>query len=100
MRKFIIRILILLVIVGASYAAYRLYEQIPQRQETIATTKVRQGDVVVRSFARGELRAVRTATLTAPNLFGTVQVTKLATLGALAREFLYQFLPLDIAVHH
>ncbi len=86
MRKFIIRILILLVIVGASYAAYRLYEQIPQRQETIATTKVRQGDVVVRSFARGELRAVRTATLTAPNLFGTVQVTKLATLGALARE--------------
>ena len=73
-------------IVGASYAAYRLYEQLPQRQETLATTKVRQGDVVVRSFARGELRAVRTATLTAPNLFGTVQVTKLATLGSLARE--------------
>ena len=86
MRKFIVRIIILLVIVGASYAAYRLYEQLPQRQETLATTKVRQGDVVVRSFARGELRAVRTATLTAPNLFGTVQVTKLAALGSLARE--------------
>ena len=86
MRKFLIRITILLVVVGAGYAAFRLYEQLPQRQETIATAKVRKGDVVVRSFARGELRAVRTATLTAPNLFGTVQVTKLATLGALARE--------------
>ena len=86
MRKFLIRITILLVVVGAGYAAFRLYEQLPQRQETIATAKVRKGDVVVRSFARGELRAVRTATLTAPNLFGTVQVTKLATLGSLARE--------------
>lgn len=86
MRKLLIRITILLVVVGAGYAAFRLYEQLPQRQETIATAKVRKGDVVVRSFARGELRAVRTATLTAPNLFGTVQVTKLATLGALARE--------------
>ena len=37
-------------------------------------------------FTRGELRAVRSATLTAPNLFGTVQVTRLAPLGALARE--------------
>jgi HlyD family secretion protein len=86
MRKTLIRSIILLVLVGASYAAYRVYQSLPQREETIATTKVKQGDVVVRSFARGELRAVRSATLTAPNLFGTVQVTKLATLGALARE--------------
>ncbi|MFO0283759.1 MAG: HlyD family efflux transporter periplasmic adaptor subunit [Acidobacteriota bacterium] len=86
MRKFIIRLIILLVLVGASYAAYRVYQALPQRQESIATAKVKQGDVVVRSFARGELRAVRSATLTAPNLFGTVQVTKLATLGSLARE--------------
>jgi HlyD family secretion protein len=86
MRKTLIRSIILLVLVGASYAAYRVYQSLPQREETIATTKVKQGDVVVRSFARGELRAVRSATLTAPNLFGTVQVTKLATLGSLARE--------------
>ncbi|MRR10388.1 HlyD family efflux transporter periplasmic adaptor subunit, partial [bacterium] len=32
------------------------------------------------------MRPVRSATLTAPNLFGTVQVTKLAPLGALARD--------------
>ncbi len=86
MKKLIIRSVILLVLVGAGYAAFRVYQQLPQKQETIATAKVKQGDVVVRSFARGELRAVRSATLTAPNLFGTVQVTRLATLGALARE--------------
>ena len=86
MRKIIIRLIILLVLVGASYAAFRVYQALPQRSETLATAKVKQGDVIVRSFARGELRAVRSATLTAPNLFGTVQVTKLATLGALARE--------------
>jgi hypothetical protein len=42
--------------------------------------------VVVRSYARGELRAMRSVTLTAPNLFGTVQVTRLAPLGSFARE--------------
>jgi len=86
MRKLILRLLILFVLVGAGYAAYRVYQALPQREEAFATAKVKQGDVVVRSFARGELRAVRSATLTAPNLFGTVQVTKLATLGAMARE--------------
>lgn len=86
MRKLIFRLMILLVLVGAGYAAFRVYQALPQRTETFATAKVKQSDVIVRSFARGELRAVRSATLTAPNLFGTVQVTKLATLGALARE--------------
>ena len=38
------------------------------------------------AITRGELRAVRSATLTAPNLFGTVQVTRHGTLGAFARE--------------
>lgn len=86
MRKILIRLIILLVLVGAGYAAFLVYKQLPQPQDTIATIAVRQGDVVVRSYTRGELRAVRSATLTAPNLFGTVQVTKLAALGSLARE--------------
>lgn len=79
--------MVVAVVGGAAWAGYTLVRAIPQtRQATIPTTKVRQGDVIVRSFARGELRAVRSATLTAPNLFGTVQVTRLAPLGALARE--------------
>jgi biotin carboxyl carrier protein len=41
---------------------------------------------VIRAYSRGELRAVRSATLSAPNLFGTVQVTKIAPLGSLAHD--------------
>jgi biotin carboxyl carrier protein len=83
----LIRALLLLALVGGlGYGGYKLFESLPQRQQQVATTAVKQGDVIVRSYARGELRAVRSATLTAPNLFGTVQVTKLAALGAFARE--------------
>lgn len=86
MKKLLIRLIILVVVVGAAWASYRFVQQLPQRQSQVATTKVRQGDIVVKTFARGELRAVRSATLTAPNLFGTVQVTKLAEIGSFARE--------------
>lgn len=47
---------------------------------------MRKSDVIIRAYARGELRAVRSVTLSAPNLFGTVQVTRLAPVGALAKE--------------
>lgn len=87
MKKVIIRLVILSIVLGAAYGAYKYIPQITaERQQTIATAKVQQGEVVVRTFARGELRAVRSATLTAPNLFGTVQVTKLAEIGSFARE--------------
>src|SRR4051794_11938655 len=86
MKKLIFRLVILAVIAGAGYGGYQLFQSMPQRQQQIATTKVRRGDVVVRAYSRGELRAVRSTTLVAPNLFGTVQVTQLASLGSFARE--------------
>lgn len=87
MKTWIIRIVLLGTLTGGGYAAYTAFQAMTQqRQMQIATAKVRQGDVIVRSFTRGELRAVRSVTLTAPNLFGTVQVTDLAALGAFARE--------------
>jgi multidrug resistance efflux pump len=87
MKKVIIRLVIVGALGAAAYGGYSAYKQIPQKQQSqFPTTKVRQGDVIVRTFARGELRAVRSATLTAPNLFGTVQVTRLAALGAFAKE--------------
>src|SRR5882672_11103842 len=86
MKKVILRLLLLLLVLGAAYGGYRYFEHMPQKQVPVATSKVRRGDVIVRAFSRGELRAVRTATLTAPNLFSTVQVTKLAPLGSLAKE--------------
>lgn len=86
MKKILIRVLLLAVVAGAAWYGYRLFQSMPQRQQQVATTKVRRGDVIVRSFTRGEVRAVRSATLIAPNLFGTVQVTRLAELGSFARE--------------
>ncbi|HYO82759.1 MAG TPA: efflux RND transporter periplasmic adaptor subunit, partial [Bryobacteraceae bacterium] len=86
MKKLVIRLIILAVVAGAAYGGYTLFQQMPQRQQQIASTKVRRGDVVVRTYTRGELRAVRSATLIAPNLFGTVQVTRMASLGSLSRE--------------
>lgn len=86
MKKFIFRLVILLVLAGGAFGTYKLFQQMPQRQQQVPFTRVRRGDVVVRSYSRGELRAVRSVTLAAPNLFGTVQVTRLAALGAFARE--------------
>lgn len=86
MKKILIQIVILAVVVGSAWYGYRMFQAMPQRQQQVATTKVRRGDVIVRSFTRGEVRAVRSVTLVAPNLFGTVQVTELAELGSFARE--------------
>jgi biotin carboxyl carrier protein len=73
-------------VLAAGWGGYRPFQQMPQRQLQVPTTRVRKGDVIVRSYSRGELRAVRSVSLTAPNLFGTVQVTRLAPLGSFARE--------------
>ena len=86
MKKAIYRILALAILAGGGWYGYRWYKQLPSHQEQIATAKVQRGDVVIRAFSRGELRAVRSVTLVAPNLNGTVQVTRLAPVGSLAHE--------------
>lgn len=93
MKKLFVRILVLAVVAAGAWGIYRLFQQLPQRAERVPTTVVRQSDIVVRTFSRGELQAVRSATLTAPNLFGTVQVMRLAPLGSLARtgDLIVQF---------
>ncbi len=86
MKKVIIRVVLVALLASGIWGGYRLYKQLPARQSQVASTRVRRGDVVVRSYSRGELRATRSATLIAPNLFGTVQVTRLAPLGSFAHE--------------
>jgi HlyD family secretion protein len=87
LKKIFVRVTVVAVLGTAGWGAWRLYSRMPQRtQQQIPTARVRQGDVVVRTFSRAELRAVRSTTLVAPNLFGTVQITKLAPLGSFARE--------------
>ncbi len=76
----------LALVAGGAWYGYRFYKSMPERQDLIPTAKVQRGDVVIRAYSRGELKPVRTLTLTAPNLFGTVQVTDLAPVGSLAKE--------------
>src|ERR1700681_4247077 len=85
LKKIIIRVILAVILLGGAWRGYTFIQDLPRTQQQIATTKVRRGDVVVRSFARGDRRATRSATLIAPNLFGTVQVTRLAPLGSFAR---------------
>jgi multidrug resistance efflux pump len=86
MKKAITRLVVLAVLAGGGWYGYKWYKSLPSKQEQFATTKVQRGDVVIRAYSRGELRAVRSVTLTAPNLNGTVQVTRLAPIGSLAKE--------------
>jgi multidrug resistance efflux pump len=74
------------IVAAGGWYGFRYYKSMPERQDLIPTAKVQRGDVVIRAYSRGELRAARTVTLTAPNLFGTVQVTDLAPMGSLAKE--------------
>ncbi len=86
MKKVLFRLVGLAVLAGAGWGGYTFFKQLPERQEQIPTAKVQRSDVVIRAYARGELRAVRSVTLNAPNLFGTVQTTRLAPMGSLAKE--------------
>jgi multidrug efflux pump subunit AcrA (membrane-fusion protein) len=86
MKKIIVRVLAVVVVLAAGWGAYRFIASFSEQKETVPVTAVRQSDVVIRSYTRGELQAVRSETLYAPNLFGTVQITQLAPLGSFARE--------------
>lgn len=66
MKKVVFRLILIAVVLGAGYGVYHFFQGMSARQQSLPTTKVRRGDVVVRSFTRGELRAVRTASLAAP----------------------------------
>lgn len=86
MKKIIFRLILLAIVAGAGYGGYRYFKKGPDKTSQIATAKVLKGDVVIQAFTRGELKAVRTFSLYAPQLNGTIQVTQLAPMGALARE--------------
>jgi len=86
MKKALYRLLGLALLAAAGWYGYRYYKTFEGRQESIPNTKVQRSDVVIRAFTRGELHAVRSVTLIAPNLNGTVQVAALAPMGALAHE--------------
>jgi HlyD family secretion protein len=85
MKKLAIRLLILLVVAGVVAGAFYIIQRIPKEEDEIPLAAVKRGDLEVRAYLRGELRAVRSMTLTAPNLGSQSQVTRLAPPGALAK---------------
>jgi HlyD family secretion protein len=86
MRSNIVRLVILLTIAAVTAGGYYLVRHLPERKVEIPMVQVKRGDLVVQTYVRGELRAVRSTLLTTPNLGGTAQVTLLAPNGALARS--------------
>ena len=86
MKKIIIRILGLAILFGACYGGYALYNSLPKHAQLLPLAKARFGDVVIKAYTRGELRAARSVSLVAPNLFSTVQVTRIAPMGSFAHE--------------
>ncbi len=86
MTKILIRIAIILAI-GALFAVgYYAVQQVPRQDSEFALAEVQRGDLVVKTHLRGELRAVRSLTLVAPNIGTMSQVTRLAPTGSLARR--------------
>lgn len=87
MPKLIVRLLVLGIVAAIVLGGFYLVQNASLGdEEEIALAEVKRGDLTVRSFFRGELRAVRSLTLTAPNLGSQSQVTKLAPAGALAKR--------------
>lgn len=85
MRSTLIRLIVLLALAAVTGTGYYLVKRLPERKQEIPTVQVKRGDLVVRTYVRGELRAIRSTLLTAPNLGSSAQVTRLAPNGALAR---------------
>lgn len=85
MRSTLIRLIVLLAVATVAATGYYIVRRLPERKQEVPVVRVKRGDLVVRTFVRGELRAIRSTLLTAPNLGSTAQVTRLAPAGSLAQ---------------
>lgn len=86
MTKLMIRIAIVLMAAALVAGGYFVLRQLPDEDREFAVAEVMRGDLVVKTHLRGELRAVRSLTLTAPNIGTQSQITQLAPTGALAKR--------------
>ncbi len=85
MRSTLVRLIVLLTLAAVAGMGYYLVKRIPEKKLEVPMVQVKRGDLIVRSYVRGELRAVRSTSVTCPNLGATTQVTRLAPAGALAQ---------------
>jgi HlyD family secretion protein len=85
MRKFVTRLILLAAVAGVAGMGYYIIHKMPEKKLEIPITQVKRGDLTLRTFVRGELQAVRSVVLSAPNLGASTQITDLAPPGALAQ---------------
>src|SRR5579863_8452710 len=85
MTKMFLRAAPAVLLAAGIWLVWGILHGLSASQQTVATIRVQRGDAVLRGFARGELRATRSAALLAPNLSGPLQVTRIAPLGAFAQ---------------
>jgi multidrug efflux pump subunit AcrA (membrane-fusion protein) len=74
---------LVLLAVGGGVAARLQHMKAPERD--IPTARVKRGNVELKVYTTGELRAVRSATLVAPPVGGTLQIVRLAKTGTLVK---------------
>ena len=94
-RKTISLILGLLVIIGLGAGAFVALNQMKAAERDIPTVALKRGVVEMKVHTYGELRAVRSATLVAPPVGGTLQIVRLAKTGSRveANDVLIEFDP-------
>jgi len=74
---------LVLLAVGGGVAAMLQHMKVPERD--IPTARVKRGNVELKVYTTGELRAARSATLVAPPVGGTLQIVRLAKTGTLVK---------------
>jgi len=93
MRSTLIRLIALLAVAAVAGMGYYLVKRLPEKKQEVPLFQVKRGDLTVKSYVRGELRAIRSSVLTTPNLGAAAQITRLAPAGALAqtRDLIVEF---------
>src|SRR5512134_3859684 len=94
-RKAISIILALLIVVGLGAGAFVALNEMKAAERDIPTVALKRGNVEMKIHTYGELRAVRSATLVAPSVGGTLQIVRLAKTGSRveANDVLIEFDP-------
>ena len=84
-RTALVAVLILIVLgvgVGAAVSVSHLHPA----ARAVPTVRVKRGDLAVRVYAQGELRATRSAMLSAPAVTGALQIMSLAPTGTFVKQ--------------
>ena len=96
-RKTISIVLGLLVLIALGAGAVVALNQMKRPEREVPTVALKRGNVEMKIYTYGELRAVRSATLVAPAVGGGLQIVKLAKTGLRveANDVLIEFDPSD-----